>query len=87
MNRIVGTSLCIAADDGTILGGYNDGFLRCFTNCNKKYSNMKWEIVNAHKGAVTSCFAVIFFFIKLSFRINFSYYPEDKTVSSESGLV
>jgi len=56
MNKSAGTCVAIAEDD-TIICGYTDGFVRAYTITNKPYSPLKWEIVNAHKGAVTSIFA------------------------------
>ncbi len=40
-------------DDGSILTGWKDGFLRCYDPQN---SQLRWEIPNAHRGAVTSLF-------------------------------
>ncbi|EAS05346.1 zinc carboxypeptidase family protein, putative (macronuclear) [Tetrahymena thermophila SB210] len=56
MMRTQGTCITIAEDE-TIVNGYSDGFVRAFQVSNKQYSPLKWEIVNAHKGAVTSVFA------------------------------
>lgn len=39
MNRIKGTSCCIAEDDGFFVGGYSDGFIRAYEYANKKFSN------------------------------------------------
>jgi FOG: WD40 repeat len=57
INKAKGMSVCIA-DDDTIVSGWDDGFIRCFEVSDKKYSAMKWEIVNAHRGAVTCVYAV-----------------------------
>ena len=56
MNRVRGTSIAID-DDNTIVSGWKDGFIRAFTITNKPISPLKWEIVNAHKGGVTSIYA------------------------------
>lgn len=47
-----GRCICIA-DDGTVVSGWQDGFIRCFEVTNNKTSGLKWEIVNAHRGSVT----------------------------------
>lgn len=50
-----GASSCfIAKDDETLLSGWRDGFIRCFCPKNK---TLLWEVVEAHRGAVTSLFA------------------------------
>jgi WD40 repeat protein len=56
MNRVRGSSVAID-DDNTIVSGWKDGFIRAFTITNKPISPLKWEIVNAHKGSVTSVYA------------------------------
>jgi len=58
LNKPKGKCLCIA-DDDTIVSGWGDGFIRCFEISKSKNSSMKWEIVNAHRGAVTCVYAVI----------------------------
>jgi hypothetical protein len=51
--------MCIAiSDDATVVGGYGDGFARAFVITNKKFSPLSWELVNAHKGALTSIHSV-----------------------------
>lgn len=61
MNKVHGTTVTIA-EDNTVIGGFDDGFIRCFAISNKKFSPVKWEIVNAHKGSVCSLYAVNFLF-------------------------
>ena len=41
---------------GSVLSGWKDGFIRCYTITNKPISPLKWDIVNAHKGSVTSIY-------------------------------
>lgn len=53
--RIKGYSLSFT-DDKSVAGGYEDGFIRCYEIGKTKYSILKWEIANAHRGAVTSLF-------------------------------
>lgn len=48
-----GSSCCIAGDDGSIVSGWRDGFIRCFDNTGR----VLWEIASAHRGAVTSIYA------------------------------
>jgi len=50
-----GTCLCIA-DDNSIVTGWEDGFIRAFEVTDSKFSPLKWEIVNSHRGAVTSLY-------------------------------
>jgi cilia- and flagella-associated protein 52 len=45
----------IAKDDGTVMTGWADGFLRCFDSVGRKA--MLWEIAGAHRGAITSVYA------------------------------
>lgn len=45
---------CCYADDGTIVSGWSDGFVRCF---DPESQAILWEVANAHKGKVTSVFA------------------------------
>jgi len=47
-----GRSVCIA-DDDTVVSGWQDGFIRCFEISKSNKAALKWEIVNAHRGAVT----------------------------------
>lgn len=62
MQRTTGTSVTIG-EDSSIIGGYGDGFIRAFQIVQgKKYSPSKWEIVNAHKGSVSSIYCVFFCF-------------------------
>jgi len=58
LSKPKGRCLCIA-DDDTIVSGWEDGFIRCFEITKSKTSGMKWEIVNAHRGAVTCVYAVL----------------------------
>lgn len=44
------------ADDGCIVGGFEDGFIRAFNTTKQKFSPVKWEIVNAHKGRVSAIY-------------------------------
>ena len=46
------------ADDGCIVGGFEDGFIRAFNTTKQKFSPVKWEIVNAHKGRVSAIYCV-----------------------------
>ena len=62
LNKPKGLSVCIA-DDNTIVSGWNDGFVRCFEITKNRISPLKWEIVNAHKGAVTCVYAVKTLFV------------------------
>lgn len=50
-----GVSISIAKDDGSLLTGWQDGFLRCYDSVKKK--TMLWEIAGAHRGAVTAVYA------------------------------
>jgi cilia- and flagella-associated protein 52 len=52
-----GRCVCVA-DDGTVVSGWEDGFIRCFEVSQKKYSTQAWEIVNAHRGPVTTIYCV-----------------------------
>ena len=47
-----GSSCCIAGDDGSIVSGWRDGFIRSFDATGKTL----WEIAGAHRGAITSVF-------------------------------
>jgi cilia- and flagella-associated protein 52 len=50
---------CVSiADDGTVVSGWEDGFIRCFEVSQKKFSGQAWEIVNAHRGPVTTIYCV-----------------------------
>lgn len=51
-SRAEGTS-CAVGDDGSVLTGWKDGFIRCY---DASTSQLRWEIQNAHRGAVTSVF-------------------------------
>lgn len=54
--RQVGGVCCfVARDDGSVLTGWRDGFLRCFDIVNAKAQI--WEVANAHRGAVTKIYA------------------------------
>ncbi len=48
-----GSSACFAKDDGTIVSGWRDGFVRCYS---PQSGSVIWEIANAHRGAVTSVY-------------------------------
>jgi WD40 repeat protein len=48
-----GSSCCIAGDDGSIVTGWRDGFIRCFD----AQSRILWEVANAHRGSVTTVYA------------------------------
>lgn len=50
-----GVCVAIAKDDGNVLTGWRDGFLRCHDSVERK--TMLWEIANAHRGAITSIYA------------------------------
>lgn len=43
---LIGTSSCIALDDGSLITGWNDGSVRCF---NPEDGKLLWELNNAHK--------------------------------------
>jgi WD40 repeat protein len=47
-----GSSCCIAGDDGSIVTGWRDGFIRCFEGTGR----VMWEISGAHRGSVTSLY-------------------------------
>ena len=49
-----GSSCFVAKDDQSILTGWRDGFLRCYDPSTKA---LVWEIVGAHRGAVTALYA------------------------------
>lgn len=49
-----GSSVCIAGDDGSIIAGWRDGFIRCY---NPVSQVVEWEVANAHRGAVTTIYA------------------------------
>jgi len=44
-----GSSCCLAKDDGSVVTGWRDGFIRCYETSGR----VLWEIANAHRGAVT----------------------------------
>ena len=46
-------SVCFAKDDGTVISGWADGFLRCFV----PGKGQIWEIANATRGAITAVYA------------------------------
>jgi len=48
-----GSSCCIASDDGSIVTGWRDGFIRCFDPSGR----ILWEISSAHRGSITSLYA------------------------------
>jgi len=50
-----GVCVTVAKDDGTILTGWQDGFLRCYDSLVNK--RQLWEIASAHRGALTSIYA------------------------------
>ncbi|KRW99659.1 WD40-repeat-containing domain [Pseudocohnilembus persalinus] len=56
-NKSQGLCVTIANDDGTVIAGYDDGFVKCFQITNQNYSPFLWEMVNCHKGGVTSIYA------------------------------
>lgn len=56
MNRVRGSSIALDYDN-TIVSGWKDGFIRAFQISNQPISSLKWELINAHKGAVTSIYA------------------------------
>lgn len=39
-------------------GGFSDGFVRCYEIAKKPFASVKWEIVNAHRGRVTTIYIV-----------------------------
>lgn len=41
---------------GTVLSGWKDGFIRAYAIRNERVSPLKWEVVNAHKGSITSLY-------------------------------
>ncbi len=49
-----GSACCFAGDDGSIVTGWRDGFVRCYEPGS---GGLIWEIANAHRGSVTSVFA------------------------------
>jgi WD40 repeat protein len=49
-----GSSCCVALDDESLVSGWSDGFIRCYSKGN---SSPVWEVANAHRGAVTSLYA------------------------------
>lgn len=49
-----GTSICMCKDDNTLVSGWSDGFIRCHDSAQ---NTQVWEMVNAHRGAVTSVYA------------------------------
>ena len=82
MNRVRGSSICLD-DDKTIVSGWKDGFLRAFQITNKPISPLKWELVNAHKGSITSVYAVSLKYI--IFRTKITTLVEEKMVWSDYG--
>jgi WD40 repeat protein len=48
-------SVAFAADDGTVISGWSDGFLRCFIP--EQGKGQIWEIANATRGAITTVYA------------------------------
>lgn len=50
-----GVCITVAKDDGSIMTGWQDGFIRCFDSVFRK--TMLWEIAGAHRGAVTAIYA------------------------------
>ena len=56
------SGLCVKfSDDGLVVGGWEDGFIRAYEPTKNKFSTVKWEIVNAHRNGVTCLFIVIIF--------------------------
>lgn len=53
--QVSGLCCHIASDDGTVITGWNDGFMRCFDIQNQK--SQLWEIANCHRGPVTAVYA------------------------------
>lgn len=49
-----GVCCTVAKDDGTVLTGWRDGYIRCFDTARKCQI---WEVANAHRGAITSIYA------------------------------
>ena len=49
-----GSSCCFSKDDGSILTGWRDGFVRCYE---PGQGGLMWEIANAHRGSVSSVYA------------------------------
>lgn len=49
-----GSSCSIAGDDGSIITGWRDGFIRAY---DPGSAGVLWEITKAHRGAVTSVYA------------------------------
>jgi cilia- and flagella-associated protein 52 len=47
-----GSSCCFAGDDGSIVTGWRDGFIRCFDATGR----ILWEVANAHRGSVTTIY-------------------------------
>lgn len=48
---------CVSlSDDGCVVGGFEDGFIRAYAITKSKFSPLKWEIVNAHKGRISSIY-------------------------------
>lgn len=48
-----GSAVCIA-EDGTVIGGWRDGSMRCY---DPKVKQLVWEIPQAHKGGINSIYA------------------------------
>lgn len=53
--QVGGVCCFMAKDDGCVLTGWRDGFLRCFDVNNARAQI--WEIANCHRGAVTKVYA------------------------------
>ena len=51
--KATGASCCFYSQDGTVLVGYKDGFLRCFDIQAKAQI---WEISGAHRGGVSAIY-------------------------------
>jgi len=50
-----GVSVAFAKDDGTVMSGWSDGFLRCFVPVQGQ--GQIWEIANATRGSITTVYA------------------------------
>lgn len=50
-----GFCVAVAKDDGSVLTGWQDGFLRCYDTVTRKA--LLWEITGAHRGAITAIYA------------------------------
>ena len=51
--KSAGTAICIA-EDMTIIGGWRNGFMRCY---DPRVKQLAWEIPNAHKGGINTIYA------------------------------